>query len=195
MSHVRIIGISGSLRRASFNTGLLRAAVALMPEGAVLEIAAIDEIPLYNADVEASAGVPASVSALKEKIAAADALLLSTPEYNNSVPGVLKNTIDWLSRPPADSQRVFGGRLIAIMGASPGSYGTVQSQTAWLPIVRTLRMQPWFGGRLAVARAGAAFDEAGVLKDDKVLAQLRDFVHGFVQFVGASRSPKSPISA
>jgi chromate reductase len=191
---MRIIGISGSLRRASFNSALLRAAVALMPEGATLEIAAIDEIPLYNADVETSAGIPASVAALKEKIVAADALLLSTPEYNNSLPGVLKNTIDWLSRPPADSQRVFGGRLIAIMGASPGPYGTVQSQTAWLPVLRTLRMQPWFGGRLAVARAGAVFDDAGEMKDQQACAQLREFVHGFVQFV-ASRSPKSPTSA
>ena len=192
---MRIIGISGSLRRNSFNTGLLRAAVALMPEGAALEITAIDEIPLYNYDLEVNAGIPASVAALKDRIAAADGLLLSTPEYNNSIPGVLKNTIDWLSRPPSDSQRVFGGRLIAIMGASPGNYGTVQSQTAWLPILRTLRMQACFGGRLALAHAGAVFDEAGVLKDDKVRAQLRDFVQGFVQFVAASRSPKSPSSA
>jgi chromate reductase, NAD(P)H dehydrogenase (quinone) len=192
---MRIIGISGSLRRGSFNSGLLRAAVELMPAGAVLEIAAIDQIPLYNYDVEASSGIPASVAALKDKIVAADALLLSTPEYNNSVPGVLKNTIDWLSRPPADIQRVFGGRLVAIMGASPGNYGTVQSQTAWLPIMRTLRAQPWFGGRLAVAHASTVFDEAGTLKDDKVRAQLRDFVQGFVQFVAALRSPKSPSSA
>jgi chromate reductase, NAD(P)H dehydrogenase (quinone) len=192
---MRIIGISGSLRRGSFNSGLLRAAVELMPAGAVLEIAAIDQIPLYNYDVEASSGIPASVAALKDKIVAADALLLSTPEYNNSVPGVLKNTIDWLSRPAADIQRVFGGRLVAIMGASPGIYGTVQSQTAWLPIMRTLRAQPWFGGRLAVAHAAAVFDEAGTLKDDKVRAQLRDFLQGFVQFVSVLRSPKSPSSA
>jgi NAD(P)H-dependent FMN reductase len=192
---MHIIGISGSLRRNSFNSGLLRAAVDLMPAGAVLEIAAIDQVPLYNYDVEAGSGIPASVAALKDKIAAADALLLSTPEYNNSVPGVLKNTIDWLSRPPADIQRVFGSRLVAIMGASPGIYGTVQSQTAWLPIMRTLRAQPWFGGRLAVAHAGTVFDEAGMLKDEKVRAQLRDFVQGFVQFVSALRSPKSPSSA
>ncbi len=192
---MRIIGISGSLRRGSYNTALLRAAAALMPEGAELEIAAIDAIPLYNADVETGTGIPASVAALKDKIVAADALLLSTPEYNNSIPGVLKNTIDWLSRPPADSQRVFGGRLITIMGASPGPYGTVQSQTAWLPIMRTLRMQPWFGPRLAVAHAASVFDAAGALTDEKVRAQLREFLQGFVQFVGAARSPKSPISA
>lgn len=166
-----------------------------MPAGTVLEIAAIDQIPLYNYDVEASTGLPASVAALKEKIAGGDALLLSTPEYNNSIPGVLKNTIDWLSRPPADVPRVLGGRLVAIMGTSPGNYGTVLSQTALLPVMRTLRMQPWFGGRLAVAHAGTVFDEAGVLKDDKVRAQLRDFVQGFVQFVSALSAPKSPSSA
>jgi chromate reductase, NAD(P)H dehydrogenase (quinone) len=192
---MRIVGISGSLRRGSFNTGLLRAAVELMPAGAVLEIGAIDQIPLYNYDIEAGSGIPASVAALKDKVAGADGLLLSTPEYNNSIPGVFKNTIDWLSRPPADSQRVFGGRLVAIMGASPGIYGTVQSQTAWLPVMRTLRMQPWFGGRLAVGHASAALDEAGVLKDDQLRTQLRDFLQGFVQFVSALRSPKSPTNA
>jgi chromate reductase, NAD(P)H dehydrogenase (quinone) len=190
---VKILGISGSLRRNSFNTALLRAAMGLMPSGAELEIAPIDQIPLYNGDTEAN-GIPSAVTALKDRIVAADALLLSTPEYNNSVPGVFKNTIDWLSRPPADSARVFGGRLVAIMGASPGNYGTVQSQTAWLPIIRTLRMQPWFAGRLALAHAANLFDQNGELQDEKVRAQLRDFVHGFVQFVAAARAAKSPSS-
>ncbi|HKE93026.1 MAG TPA: NADPH-dependent FMN reductase, partial [Povalibacter sp.] len=93
-----LIGISGSLRRQSFNTALLRAAVAFMPGGTALEIAQIGDIPLYNGDVEAE-GIPASVTSLKSRIAAANGLLLATPEYNNSVPGVLKNTIDWLTRP------------------------------------------------------------------------------------------------
>lgn len=190
---MRVIGISGSLRRGSFNTALLRAAATLMPAGTVLEIVALDAIPLYNYDLEAE-GMPAAVSALKETIVAADALLLATPEYNNSVPGVLKNAVDWLSRPPADSARVFGGRPIALLGASTGAYGTVQSQTAWLPVLRTLRMQPWFGGRLALARAGTAFDGAGVLEDEQLRAQLREFVSGFTQFVAQSRSPKSPSS-
>lgn len=190
---MRIVGVSGSLRRASFNSALLRAAVELMPAGSVLELASIREIPLYDGDLETRDGIPAAVSALKERIVAADALLIATPEYNNSVPGVLKNAIDWLSRPPADAARVFGGRLVALMGASPGNYGTVQSQSAWLPIIRTLRMQPWFGGRLAVAHAGAVFDESGALKDEKVRAQLREFMAGYVQFVAWSRA-RSPSS-
>jgi len=191
---MKIIGISGSLRRGSFNSGLLRAAVELMPEDAALEVESIREIPLYDADIEAR-GIPAAVTSLKDRIAAADALLIATPEYNNSIPGVLKNAIDWLSRPPADTARVFTGRLITLMGASPGNYGTVQAQTAFLPVIRTLRMHAWFGGRLAVAHAGSVFDESGQLKDEKVRGQLRDFLQGYVQFIAASRAAKSPSNA
>ena len=97
-----IVGISGSTRRGSFNSALLRAAAAAMPEGAELRIESIADIPLYNGDVEAQQGIPAPVARLKDAIAAADGLLLVTPEYNNSIPGVAKNAIDWLSRPPAD---------------------------------------------------------------------------------------------
>ena len=100
-----------------------------------------------------------------------------------SMPGVLKNAIDWLSRPPADIPRVFGNRPVAIIGASPGGFGTVLAQNAWLPVVRTLGMRPWFGGRLMVSRAGNVFDQAGELVDDTVREQLRKFVRGFSQFV------------
>src|SRR6202165_3051619 len=102
----KIVGIAGSLRAASFNAALLRAAAGLMPPGSSLEIASIKGIPLYDGDVEANEGIPQAVAALKEQIAAADGLLLVTPEYNNSMPGVFKNTIDWLSRPASDIPRV-----------------------------------------------------------------------------------------
>jgi chromate reductase, NAD(P)H dehydrogenase (quinone) len=179
----RIVAIAGSLRRGSFNAALLRAAAALAPEGVTLEIATIKGIPLYDADVESADGIPPTVAALKDSIATADGLLLATPEYNNSMPGVLKNAIDWLSRPPADIPRVFGNRPVAIIGASPGGFGTVLAQNAWLPVVRTLGMRPWFGGRLMVSRAGNVFDQAGELVDDTVREQLRKFVRGFSQFV------------
>ena len=116
-------------------------------------------------------------------IAAADGLLLVTPEYNNSIPGVFKNAIDWLSRPPADISRVFGGKPVAIIGASPGSLGTILSQEAWLPVLRTLGTRPWFGGRLLVSRAANVFDGGGRIMNDATKEQLRQFIDGFVTFV------------
>ena len=133
-----IIGLSGSLRRASYNTALLRTAAELAPAGCTVEIASIREIPLYDGDLEAEQDIPQPVAALKNRVAAADGLLLVTPEYNNSIPGVFKNVIDWLSRPAADIGRVFGGKPVGLIGATPGGMGTAFSQTAWLPVLRTL---------------------------------------------------------
>ncbi|WP_338910253.1 NADPH-dependent FMN reductase [Serratia marcescens] len=118
MTH--IIGISGSLRSASFNHSLLQAAVQLAPESVTLDVRRINGIPLYDADVEVKSGIPASVVELKEAIAVADGVLLATPEYNNGIPGVFKNAIDWVSRPDSDIRRVFGGKPFALIGASPG---------------------------------------------------------------------------
>jgi NAD(P)H-dependent FMN reductase len=123
------------------------------------------------------------VAALKEEIVAADGLLLVTPEYNNGIPGVFKNAIDWLSRPASDIGRVFGGRRVAVIGASPGQWGTALSQAAWLPVLRTLGTEPWWGGRLQVARARTVFDEEGRLVDDGIRERLRGVVEGFAGFV------------
>ena len=179
-----IVGISGSLRRGSFNTALLRAAVELMPANAELRIESIEGIPLYNGDIEAAEGIPSRVAELKKTIAASDGLLLVTPEYNNSMPGVLKNAVDWLSRPASDIKVVFGGKPVAVMGASPGKFGTILSQNAWLPVLRTLGTKPWFGGRLLVSGAQTVFDEYGKLIDDAIKKHLEQFLHGFVEFVG-----------
>jgi chromate reductase len=178
-----IVGISGSLRRASFNTALLRAAAELAPEGTTLEIASIRDIPLYDGDLEAAEGIPEAVKALEDRIAAADGLLLASPEYNNGIPGVMKNAIDWLSRPPADIGRVFGGKPVAVMGATPGRAGTALAQAAWLPVLRALGTNPWFGGRMMVSEAPKAFDADGRLVDEAVRAQLLRFLTGFVSFV------------
>lgn len=185
---ITLIGISGSLRRQSFNTALLRAAAGMMPEGSTLQIADISAIPLYNADIESSEGAPLAVAQLKEKIAASNGLLLSTPEYNNSLPGVLKNTIDWLSRPATDIHAVFGDRAVAVMGASPSSFGTLLAQNAWLPVLRALRTRPWFEGRMTVSRAGTLFDESGELVDETTRDQLQKFVEGFVRFASETRT-------
>ena len=176
---LRLVGISGSLRRHSFNAGLLRAARDAMPESAELAIHSITGVPLYDADVEAE-GIPAAVTVLKDAVAAADGLLLVTPEYNNGVPGVFKNAIDWMSRPSSDIQRVFGGKPVAMIGASPGNFGTILSQNGWLPTLRTLGAELWTGQRLLVSGAGQAFDAEGNLADDAVRTKLARFMAGFV---------------
>lgn len=182
MEHMtRILGLAGSLRTGSYNAALLRAAAQLGP----VDIATIAGIPLYDADLEAEQGIPTPVAALKDRIAAADGLLLVTPEYNNSIPGVFKNAIDWLTRPPRDIPRVFGDKPVALLGATPGSGGTRLAQLAWLPILRTLGTRPWFGKQLHVARAATVFDADGTLTDDKVRQLLTDFMTGFTAFASA----------
>jgi chromate reductase len=176
----RIVALSGSLRKRSFNTALVNAAAGLFPEEIL--VASISGIPLYNEDIENSEGIPTAVSDLKDLIAEADGLLLATPEYNNTIPGVFKNAIDWLSRPTSDIPRVFHNKPVAVTGASPGGFGTTLSQTAWLPVLRTLRTRPWFEGRLMVSRAHGLVDENGVLTDEETLKKLRAFVGGFIEF-------------
>lgn len=180
---IKIIGISGSLRRDSFNTALLRAAQGLVPAGVELEVATPQGIPLYNGDLEAEEGIPKAVTMLQEKIAAADGLLLATPEYNNSIPGVFKNVIDWLSRPPEEIKRIFGGRPVAIIGATPGGLGTALSQNVWLPILRRLGACPWFGSQLLISRAHQVFDKSGELTDEILREQLEKFLAGYTEFV------------
>ena len=182
-----ILGMAGSLRRDSLNAALLRAAAELAPADCTVEIASIKGIPLYDGDVESASGIPSSVADLKERIAAADGLLLVTPEYNNSIPGVCKNAIDWLSRPSSDIPRIFGNRPVGLIGATPGVGGTRLAQSAWLPVFRTLGMRPWFGRQLYVAGAGKIFDDFGALVDDRVRGLLQSYMTGFAQFAAAGR--------
>jgi NAD(P)H-dependent FMN reductase len=181
-----IVGVSGSLRARSLNSALLRAARSLMPKDSELDVASIADIPLYNGDDEAASGLPAAVVALKESLAKADGVLLATPEYNNGIPGVFKNAIDWASRPANDIPRIFGGRPFAVIGASPGGFGTILAQNDWLPVLRTLGARPWCEGRLMVSRAPQSFNEMGELTDDALKARLADYLNGFVGFVRES---------
>jgi NAD(P)H-dependent FMN reductase len=183
-----ILGISGSLRDGSYNTALLRAVREHLPADASFEIATLHGIPLYDGDAEQRDGIPAAVNALKEKIVASAGVLLATPEYNNGIPGVFKNAIDWLSRPPADAPRIFRDRPFAVIGASPGGFGTMLAQSAWLPVLRTLGARHWSGGRLMVSRAQGVFDADGRLTDDGVTKQLAQFVAGFAAFAAERAS-------
>lgn len=179
---MRLLCLSGSLRRESFNTKLCHEISTVAGEGVDVAVATLHGIPLYNADDEAADGLPSAVAALKEKVVACDGLLLSTPEYNNGIPGVFKNAIDWLSRPTSDIGRVFGGKPVALIGASTGGFGTVNAQTAWLPVLRMLKVQPWFGGAFRLSKAASAFDDDGRLADDAQREQLRAFLAGFAAF-------------
>lgn len=186
---IRIIGISGSLRQGSYNSALLRNAVELAPADCTLEVATIENIPFYNGDVETQSGIPAPVAALKDLVAAADGLLLVTPEYNNSIPGVFKNAIDWMTRPASDIPRVFGGRVVGLIGATPGGMGTTFSQTAWLPVLRTLGTRPFFGKTLYVSGAAKVFDAEGRLTDAALRERLRVYMEQFAAFVADARAP------
>ena len=178
---VKILGISGSLRAQSFNTALLNAAKSLVGDDIELEIATLHGIPLYDGDLEEQTGIPEAVLALKARIIANQGLLLVTPEYNNGIPGVFKNAIDWLSR--KESALVFGNRAVAVIGASPGGFGTILSQNAWLPVLKTLGTRQWSGARLMLSRAHQAFDANGELVDESNRNLVRDFLQGFAKFI------------
>ncbi len=160
---VHILGISGSLRKKSYNTGALRAAQQLLPDGATMEIFDLAGIPLYNDDVR-EAGYPAYVAEFRAKIAAADAVLIVTPEYNYSVPGVLKNAIDWASRPPSQP---FEKKPVAIMGASPGVIGTARAQYHLRQSFVFLNACVLNKPEVMIGSAATRFDADGNLTDAK----------------------------
>jgi NAD(P)H-dependent FMN reductase len=175
----QIIGISGSLRIGSYNSALLRAAAGLFPDN--IKHGVINDIPLYNADVEAMA-IPEAVLRLKQQLMDADGLLLVSPEYNQSVPGVAKNAVDWLSRPSMGISNVFRDKPVAVMGTSTGAFGTVSGQNAWFPVFRGLGAKFWNGGRLMVPHASSVFDDLGNLIDESIEQRLQKFIEEFISF-------------
>ncbi len=166
---LKVIAIAGSLRAGSYNRALLRAAVAVAPEGLTIEIADIEGIPAYNEDVEKK-GMPPAVTELRRRIAAADALLIATPEYNHSVPGVLKNAIDWISR--GDDQPL-DGKPAAVMGASTGMIATARAQVHLRDIAVAVNMPVLQQPEVLVARAQDKFDERLELVDEPTRKRVR----------------------
>jgi chromate reductase, NAD(P)H dehydrogenase (quinone) len=169
-----VVGFAGSLRRGSYNRALLRAATELAPPALHIVIYELDGIPLYNGDIEA-AGVPPSVVQLRDAIRRADGLLIATPEYNHGVPGVLKNTIDWLSRPPRDS--ALNGKVAAVMGASRGMTGTARGQSQLRQAFVFTNTYALLQPEVLVGQAHEKFDADGRL----VHEATRDFLATFLQ--------------
>jgi chromate reductase len=163
MRHFQILGISGSLRKDSYNTAALRIAQEMAPEGVEITLADISAIPLYNDDVRLE-GLPPSVVSLGERIASADAVLIATPEYNYSIPGVLKNAIDWVSKIP---DQPFSRKPMAIMGASMGAMGTARSQYDLRKVFVFLNAHLLNHPEIMIASAHARFDAEGHMTDEK----------------------------
>lgn len=161
---IKVCGFAGSLRAGSLNRALLRAAQELAPEGMTIEAFDLIEIPLYNGDVEA-AGDPPSVTAFKDAIRSADAVLMVTPEYNHGVPGVMKNAVDWASRPPRGA--ALNGKPVGIIGASPGQVGTARGQSQLRQAFEFTNSYCMPQPEILVFRASEKFDAQGKLTDEK----------------------------
>jgi chromate reductase len=178
---MRILGIAGSLREGSYNRSLLRAARELMPEGVELVELEIGTLPFYDGDVEA-AGDPEAVIRFKQAIRDADALLIATPEYNRGVPGVLKNAVDWASRPPLGSP--LTGKPVAIMGATTGRGGTARAQEQLRAALEFSRATVLEQPEVLVPEAFMRFDEQGELVDGGIRAELAELVDTLVRVAG-----------
>jgi chromate reductase len=184
---VHVLGFAGSLRQGSFNRAALRAAGELLPEGMTLETFDLAPIPLYNGDVEAQ-GIPEPVTRFQERVVAADALLIVTPEYNYSIPGVLKNAIDWASRPP--EKAVFNGKPVAIMGASPAFTGTARAQYHLRQVCVYVNMLPVNKPEVFLSAAHQKFDALGRLTDEPSRKHIRQLLEALAAWVRRLRGEK-----
>ena len=172
MADTKILGICGSLRKASRNMAALRAAGANAPDGISLDIANLSGIPVYNEEIYAD-GFPPAVDTFRAQIRAADALLFATPEYNYSIPGPLKNAIDWASRPP---EHPFTGKAVGMLGCSAGTSGTMRAQYHLRQVMVFLDMRPLNKPEVFIQAAGKLFDDNGNLADDATAGRLGDLM-------------------
>jgi chromate reductase, NAD(P)H dehydrogenase (quinone) len=186
---VHILGIAGSLRRGSYNRAALRAACELVPDNAKLDIFELDGIPCFNQDDELQP--PAKIIELKARVRAADAILFVTPEYNYSIPGVLKNAIDWASRPYGDS--AWSGKPVAVMGASIGMFGTARAQYHLRQVFVFLDMHPLNQPEVMIARAAERFDADGNLTDEKTKDLVRQLLQDLVAWTWQLSGASTPV--
>jgi len=186
---VHILGIAGSLRRASYNRAALRAARELVPDNAKLDIFELDGIPCFNQDDELQP--PARVIELKTRVRAADAILFVTPEYNYSIPGVLKNAIDWASRPYGDS--AWTGKPVAVMGASIGMFGTARAQYHLRQVFVFLNMHPLNQPEVMIAKAAERFDANGNLTDEKTKDLIRQLLQDLFAWTRQLSGASTPV--
>lgn len=173
--------ISGSLRRASFNTRLGEAIRRVAPDEAEIEVSTLHGIPLYSGDLESESGIPEAVETLRDRIRASDGVILAMPEYNAGMPGVLKNALDWLTRPPKEMGPTFAGRPLALAGATPGGLGTALAQAGSLTVLRQLKVR-LFPDHLRVSSAGDRFDEQGQ-PDEQLAKQLERWLQSYIEFI------------
>jgi chromate reductase len=186
-----ILGIAGSLRRTSYNRAAIRAAQQLVPAGVRLEIFDLEGIPLFNQDEEGPP--PEHVGQLKQRIRAADAILIVTPEYNYSIPGVLKNAIDWASRPYGDNS--WDGKPVAIMGASIGPMGTSRAQYHLRQVFVYLNMYPLNRPEVMITNAAQRFDEKGNLKDEETKSNIQKLLQALVAWAKHHEGGQRAIAA
>jgi chromate reductase len=181
-----VLGLAGSLRQGSYNRALLRAAQGMTPSGMALDAFDLIDVPLYNGDVEAQ-GDPPGVQALKEAIAAADAVLFVTPEYNHGVPGVMKNAVDWASRPPRSAP--LGAKPVGIIGASPGATGSARGQSQLRQAFEFTNSYCMPQPEILVFRAHEKFDGEGRLTDEPTAKFLRAYLEAFMAWTVRLRPP------
>ena len=177
---LRVVGFSGSLRRGSFNSAALRAVKAMAPADLAIDIFDLSPIPLYNDDIRTQDGYPDGVQSFRDALKAADGVLIATPEYNYSIPGVLKNAIDWASRPP---EQPFDGKPIAILGASPGAFGSARAQYHLRQCFIYLNGQVMNRPEVMIGGANSKFDAEGNLTDQRTADFLKGFLAAFADHI------------
>lgn len=182
--HLSVLAIAGSLRAGSFNRALLRAAVRHAPQGMQISIFDLSDIPLYNADLDTDEMRPESVTALKNRVVASDALLIATPEHNYSIPGVLKNALDWVSRPAFRSP--LAGKPVALMGAAPGTVGTARAQGHLRQVLFSMLAEVVPHREMLVSQAKDKFDSNLDLVDERTAAAVSKLLKALADYVARS---------